>query len=60
MGPLESLQREYDETTKRLAHPLDLADFQQLKDRRQVVLQEAELLAKTLNLSGPQWFSVAI
>jgi hypothetical protein len=57
MERLERLQREYDENTKQLLHPFDLAELQQLKERRRAILQEAKKLAKTLNLSEPQWFS---
>jgi hypothetical protein len=60
MEQLKSLEREYDENEKRLAHPLDFADLQQLRERRQVILREARLLAKTLDLSEPQWFSLAV
>lgn len=60
MEKLQSLQREYGENTIQLANPIDLADLERLKERRQVILREAKLLAETLNLSVPQWFSVAV
>ena len=60
MDRLKSLQREYEKNAKQLDHPLDLAELQQLKERRRVILAEARLLAKTMNLSGPQRFSLAV
>jgi hypothetical protein len=57
---LKSLQREYDENAKQLAHPFDLAEFEQLKERREIILYEARALARTLNISEPRWLSLAI
>jgi len=55
---LEALRREYNETIMKLAHPLSLADLQQLRERRQAILGEARVLAESLKLTGPQWFSI--
>jgi hypothetical protein len=60
MERLETLHREYEENSKLLSNPLDLADFQQLKERRQAILSEARVLAQTLNIIGWQWFSAEI
>ena len=57
MERLKNLYREYEENAKLLSNPLDLADLQQLKERWQAILREARALAKTLNISEPQWFS---
>jgi hypothetical protein len=59
MERLSLLQREYDENAVQLANPLDLADLERLKERRQAILREARLLAQELRISGPQWFSLA-
>jgi hypothetical protein len=60
MERLSLLQREYDENAVQLANPLDLADLERLKERRQAILREARLLAQELRISGPQWFSLAV
>jgi hypothetical protein len=60
MERLSLLQREYDENAVQLANPLDLADLERLKERRQVILREARLLAQELRISEPQWFSLAV
>jgi hypothetical protein len=57
MERLKYLYREYEENAKLLSNPLDLADLQQLKECRRAILREARALAKTLNISEPQWFS---
>jgi len=59
MERLSLLQREYDENAVLLANPLDLADFERLKERRQALLREARMLAQSLNILEPQWFTVA-
>jgi hypothetical protein len=56
---LNSLHSEYDEITVYMAHPFDLTDFEMLKERRQAVLHEARKLARMLNMSEPQWFSLS-
>jgi hypothetical protein len=58
MERLSLLQREYDENAVLLANPLDLADFERLKERRQALLREARMLAQSLNILEPQWFTV--
>jgi len=58
MGRLSPLQREYDENAVLLANPLNLADFERLKERRQALLREARMLAQSLNILEPQWFTV--
>jgi hypothetical protein len=60
MQRLSLLRREYDENAVQLANPLDLADLERLKERRQVILREARLLAQELRISEPQWFSLAV
>jgi hypothetical protein len=57
---LKALQREYDENARQLANPIDLDDFQRLKQRREDILCEARNLAQRLNLSEPQWFSLPV
>lgn len=59
MEQLKSLQREYDENATRLAHPLDIAEPEQLKERRQVILRETRALAQEMNVPGPQWLYLA-
>jgi len=58
MERLSLLQREYDENAVLLANPLNLADFERLKERRQALLREARMLAQSLNILEPQWFTV--
>jgi hypothetical protein len=58
MERLSLLQREYDENAVLLANPLDLAEFERLKERRQALLREARMLAQSLNILEPQWFTV--
>jgi hypothetical protein len=60
MEQLKNLQREYDENAKHLANPIDLADLERLKKRREIILHEARALARTLNLSEPQSLSLAV
>jgi uncharacterized membrane protein (DUF106 family) len=57
---LKSLQREYNENARQLGHPIDLADLERLKERREAILREARELAQTLNISEPQWYSLAV
>jgi hypothetical protein len=57
MERLKYLYREYEENQKLLSHPFDLVDLQELKESREAILREARALAKTLNISEPQWFS---
>ena len=57
MDRLRILQSEYDKNADFLAHPIDVVDLEQLKQRRIAILQEARKLAKTLNISQPQGFS---
>jgi hypothetical protein len=45
MERLNRLQREYDEIAVQLANPLDLADFERLKERRQAIVHEAQMVA---------------
>jgi hypothetical protein len=60
MELLNNLQREYDDLAIQLAHPIDLADFQHLKERRDLILHEARSLAKELQISGSQWFAIGV
>jgi hypothetical protein len=60
MERLKALKLEFDENTKQLSSPYSLADLEQLRKRRRAILLEAQLLAETLNLSGPQWFSIRL
>lgn len=60
MERLRTLYREYEENTNFLSNPLDLADLQRLKERRQAILREAQALAQVLNISEPQWFSLVV
>lgn len=50
---LNGLQREYNEITVHMTHPFDLADFEELKERRQTILYEARKIARMLNISEP-------
>ena len=59
MERLKSLQHEYDENAIQLGNPIDLADFERLKERRESILHEARAIALELNILGPQWFSLA-
>jgi hypothetical protein len=34
---LKGLQRDYEENAKQLARPFDLADFERLKERREII-----------------------
>jgi hypothetical protein len=54
------LQREYEENAKQLTNPMDLADLQHLKERREIILREARMLAQELEISEPQWFSIGV
>ena len=58
MERLSLLQREYDENAVLLANPLDLAEFERLKERRQALLREARMLAQSLNILEPLLFTV--
>jgi hypothetical protein len=58
MERLDGLKREYEENARRLAHPLDLAELEQLKERREAILREARILAREMGISGTQWFSI--
>jgi hypothetical protein len=60
MKRLNKLQREFEENAKQLTNPIDLADLQQLKERRDSILREARSLAQELKISGPQWFSINV
>ena len=60
MERLRSLQREYEENARQLSHPIDIADLERLKERREIILREARQLARTLNISEPKWFSLAV
>jgi hypothetical protein len=60
MERLNNLQREYEENAKQLTNPIDLADLQHLKERREIILREARMLAQELEISEPQWFSIGV
>jgi hypothetical protein len=60
MERLKNLQHEFEDTTRFIAFPLDFAEFYRLKERREIILREAQALALQLNISGPQWFSLAV
>jgi hypothetical protein len=60
MERLNSLQREFEENAKQLANPVDFADLEHLKERREVILREARLVAQELEISGPHWFSIGV
>lgn len=51
----DNLQRDYDETKKKLAHPLDFDDLEQLREHRERIFREARALALSLNIPAPQW-----
>ena len=38
-----------------MAHPFDLADHSQLKDRRAAILKEAREIALSVNAPPPDW-----
>jgi hypothetical protein len=57
MDNLSRLQSEYDEITKLLACPVDVADLKQLQERRLGLVIEARRLGVTLRTSEFEWFS---
>jgi hypothetical protein len=57
MDNLSRLQSEYDEITKLLACPVDVADLKQLQERQLGVVIEARRLGVTLRTSEFEWFS---
>jgi hypothetical protein len=56
MEQLERLRRDFEENARLMTHPLDFAEYQRLRERRDVILREARALAQELKISNPQWF----
>jgi hypothetical protein len=52
LGKLES---EYEQITRNLALLFSFEEYQQFRDRRKAVLQEARTIAGSLNVPEPDW-----
>jgi len=55
---LSKLRDEYEVTKKYLAFPLTSEDCDHLRERRDVILAEAQALAASLDIRGSQWFNI--
>jgi hypothetical protein len=56
MEKLERLRCDFEENAKLLTHPLDFAEYQRLRERRDVILRQARALGQQLKMTDPQWF----
>lgn len=54
---LKKLQREYEETQRKLVFPLSLEDLEELGKHSQAIRRAAKAVARELNLSGDHWFT---
>lgn len=54
---LDQLQREYDEIKNNLATPFSYEEYQQFRDRRKAILEEARKLIGSLGISEPRWLA---
>jgi len=52
---LTALEREFRIVDRHLAHPFDLADQFQLKERRSAIMKEAPDLFRSINATEPAW-----
>ena len=53
---LKHLRQEYEENRKSLRFPLNIEDYDRLKERSKVIGVEANALAKSLNIPNLTWF----
>ena len=60
MNNLHTLRREFEATNKHLSFPLTFDDREQLIERRNAILKEAQVVAEALNLSGEHWFNTQV
>jgi hypothetical protein len=52
---VNELEREFKIVNQQLAHPFDLADHSQLKERRAAIIQEAREIIRGINATEPDW-----
>jgi hypothetical protein len=55
MERVNELEREFKIVNHHIAHPFDLADHTQLKDRRAAILEEAREIIRNTSAVEPDW-----
>jgi hypothetical protein len=52
---VSELEREFKTVNHHIAHPFDLADHAQLKERRAAIVREARDIVRSMNATEPDW-----
>jgi hypothetical protein len=55
MERVNELEREFKIVNHHIAHPFDLADLSQLKDRRAAILEEVREILRNIKAVEPDW-----
>jgi len=56
---VKDLEREFGFVNYYMAHPFDLADHFQLKERRAAIIEEVRELVRTIHATEPEWCRIA-
>jgi hypothetical protein len=52
---VNELEREFKTVNQQIAHPFDLTDDAQLKERRAAIINEARDIIRRINATEPEW-----
>jgi len=56
---VNELEREFGFVNYFLAHPFDLADHLQLKERRAAIIEEVREIVRRIHVTEPEWCRMA-